>query len=400
MSNGGSSRVTISGQSNGGRRGWRASTGSWPRYTPTRTAVSSSSPMPRTPTWRSAWNLGCPREDPLGRAAASDARGISRAMRLITRSGLVDIMLMSASSSYALTFRETLFDNSPRHPAVRANDTTDVHLAAADRRRSPVAPVPHCQPRPRPVRAPRMWPPSRRHPRRNLGLYSVTFDDDLGPRHRDPRAVPRVSRMKPAEGFRYFLEVFDPNIPNAVAPDILPRYINDMISSNACRGCSRAGRSSSRWSTTAPRRWKNCSVMTRTWSSEFSAAGLGRRSTLSNCSRTLRSTRAKVAVRPQDQQRTENQLAFVQFLRLIVDGVINTIEAVKAYHAVLGRIGDPPASPARRGPQGPGHDDELRRNLHVRRRPRRQASACPCSSGCGCGYTCPQKRHHVPVPQP
>ena len=50
-------------------------------------------------------------------------------MRLITRSGLVDIMLMSASSNHALTFRERLFDNSPVTPAVRANDTTDIHLA-------------------------------------------------------------------------------------------------------------------------------------------------------------------------------------------------------------------------------------------------------------------------------
>ena len=32
------------------------------------------------------------------------------------------------------------------------------------------------------------------------------------------------------KGFRYFLEVFDPNVPGAVAPDVLPRYLNDMIS--------------------------------------------------------------------------------------------------------------------------------------------------------------------------
>src|SRR6188508_843988 len=50
-------------------------------------------------------------------------------MRLITRQGLVDIMLMSASSSHALTIRERLFENSTVTPAVRANDTTDVHLA-------------------------------------------------------------------------------------------------------------------------------------------------------------------------------------------------------------------------------------------------------------------------------
>ena len=50
-------------------------------------------------------------------------------MRIITRSALVDIMLMSASSNHALTFRERLFENSPVTPAVRANDTTDIHLA-------------------------------------------------------------------------------------------------------------------------------------------------------------------------------------------------------------------------------------------------------------------------------
>src|SRR5277367_5835427 len=50
-------------------------------------------------------------------------------MRLITRSALVDIMLMSANSNHALTFRERLFDETPVTPAVRANDTTDIHLA-------------------------------------------------------------------------------------------------------------------------------------------------------------------------------------------------------------------------------------------------------------------------------
>src|SRR3954471_9758357 len=50
-------------------------------------------------------------------------------MRLLTRQGLIDIMLMSASTSHALTIRERLFDDSHVTPAVRANDTTDIHLA-------------------------------------------------------------------------------------------------------------------------------------------------------------------------------------------------------------------------------------------------------------------------------
>src|SRR6476469_5203449 len=49
-------------------------------------------------------------------------------MREIVRQGLVDIMLMSASSSEHLTIRARLFENSKVTPAVRANDTTDIHL--------------------------------------------------------------------------------------------------------------------------------------------------------------------------------------------------------------------------------------------------------------------------------
>src|SRR2546430_4618265 len=51
-------------------------------------------------------------------------------MRQIVKQGLTDIVLMSASTSELLTIKERLFDNSPITPAVRANDTTDIHLPA------------------------------------------------------------------------------------------------------------------------------------------------------------------------------------------------------------------------------------------------------------------------------
>src|SRR5436305_5373356 len=46
----------------------------------------------------------------------------------IVRQGLVDIMLMSASTSEVLTLHKRIFDGSPVTPAVRANDTTDIHI--------------------------------------------------------------------------------------------------------------------------------------------------------------------------------------------------------------------------------------------------------------------------------
>src|SRR3982751_5056595 len=51
-------------------------------------------------------------------------------MREVARQGLIDIMLMSASTSEQLTIRERLFDRTAVTPAVRSNDTTDIHLPA------------------------------------------------------------------------------------------------------------------------------------------------------------------------------------------------------------------------------------------------------------------------------
>src|SRR5687768_15708047 len=76
-----------------------------------------------------AFGLAAPGKDPLTGKLRSLADYRDQ-MREVTRQGLVDIMLMSASSSEQLTIRERIFDGSTVTPAVRANDTTDIHLPA------------------------------------------------------------------------------------------------------------------------------------------------------------------------------------------------------------------------------------------------------------------------------
>src|SRR5260370_19877085 len=49
-------------------------------------------------------------------------------IREIVAQGLVDIMIMSASTSEVLTIQERIFEHSTVTPAVRANDTTDIHV--------------------------------------------------------------------------------------------------------------------------------------------------------------------------------------------------------------------------------------------------------------------------------
>src|ERR1700746_4125967 len=49
----------------------------------------------------------------------------------IVAQGLVDIMLMSASTSEVLTIHQRIFDRSHVTPAARVNDTTDIHIVRA-----------------------------------------------------------------------------------------------------------------------------------------------------------------------------------------------------------------------------------------------------------------------------
>src|SRR6266852_4651075 len=46
----------------------------------------------------------------------------------IVEQAMVDVMLMSASTSEVLTIHKRIFDKSPVTPAARVNDTTDIHI--------------------------------------------------------------------------------------------------------------------------------------------------------------------------------------------------------------------------------------------------------------------------------
>src|SRR5438874_7907322 len=147
----------------------------------------------------------------------------------IVEQKLVDIMLMSASTSEVLTIHKRLFDNSPVTPAARANDTTDIPIVHGSR--YPTHPS-------LPFRTATLdhiqcgrWncKPEERHVGANLGLYSITFNNDP---ELDREALEQYKLFRleaEAKGFRHFLEVFDPNRPEAVAPDKLPGFINDVI---------------------------------------------------------------------------------------------------------------------------------------------------------------------------
>jgi hypothetical protein len=263
-------------------------------------------------------------------------------IRQIIRSELVDIMLMSAATCEKLAIEEKLFENSPVTPAARANDTTDIHLARGGRVHE-AGSLPFRSASLDHIQCGHLdCAPGERRAGADLGLYSVTFNNDA---EKDRHALEQFKLFREEaerKGFRYFLEVFDPNLPGAVAPDQLGAFINDCIA-RALAGVARAGRP--QFLKIVYHGPEALEELVR-FDPHLVVGILGGSSgTTRDAFQLLYDAKkygARVALFGRKINNSENQLAFIEFLRLIADGHLEPEEAVRAYHAVLARLQIPP----------------------------------------------------------
>jgi hypothetical protein len=263
----------------------------------------------------------------------------------IVEQGLVDIMLMSASTSEVLTIHQRLFDHSPVTPAARANDTTDIHILRGgkfpDEPSLPfrTATLDHiqcghldCAPAERTLGA-------------DLGLYSITFTNDPA---LDRAALEEYKQFRleaERKGFRHFLEVFDPNVSGAVAPDLIPGFINDAIVRTLGGVTSKGRPLFLKVVYHGPRAMEELVHY-----DPHLIVGIlgGSAGTTYDAFKLLSEARkygARVALFGRKINNAENQLAFVRFLRWIADGDLGPEEAVRAYHGVLQQLGIAPHRP-------------------------------------------------------
>ena len=139
-----------------------------------------------------------------------------RAIEAMNQSGLVDVMLMSASTAETLGNRQ-LFENSPVTPAVRMNDTSDIWLARGSQYRE-FASRPFASTYPEAIQS-----------YSDLGLYSMTFSNQLEGDLESLQCYRRFRRDTSDTKLRHFLEVFNPAFDIGIAASELGHYINDMI---------------------------------------------------------------------------------------------------------------------------------------------------------------------------
>jgi hypothetical protein len=150
-------------------------------------------------------------------------------IQAIVEQGVVDIMLTSASNLERLHERG-VFADSPVKPAIRANDTTDCWAGVRHGRYAKHPSRPFRSANLRRVMFGTDSPaPGMKVTGTDLGLYSVTFLNEAAA---DARALEEFALFRneaAAIGFKYFYEVFNPNVESGLNRQQLGEYINDSI---------------------------------------------------------------------------------------------------------------------------------------------------------------------------
>ena len=252
----------------------------------------------------------------------------------IVQQDIVDIMLVSASNLELLNERE-VFHNSAVKPAIRANDTTDIwRCRGATYHNSPS----------RPFRSANlshvMYGAAEPTPDKgivgtDLGLYSITFNNDIDA---DVRSLEHFTAFRAdavAHGFKYFLEVFNPNVDTGIDPKLVPHYINDVIL-RCLAGVTQAERPQFlKIAYNGPKALEELASFDPSLVVGVLGGGAG---TTRDCFELIYQAErygARVALFGRKINLAENPLTMVAFMRQVADGSIAPAEAVKAYHGEL-----------------------------------------------------------------
>ncbi len=289
-----------------------------------------------------AWGLAAPGKSPEHYADEAKFRTLEeyrQIMRELVAQGLIDIMLMSASTNEVLTIEERLFDTSHVTPAVRANDTTDIWLATGTGRYGSqpsqpfrTATIDHI------MCGKLQCDPGEKRLGADLGLYSVTFNNDVDLDRRSLEAYKEFRLEAEAKGFRHFLEVFSPNACENHPPADTARFVNDNIV-RALAGVTKRGRPLFlKIPYYGPAAMEALAGYDRSLVVGILGGSAGTTLDAFAMLHDAKKYGARVALFGRKINNSEHQLTFVKYLRAIADGEIAPAEAVRAYHGDLQRL--------------------------------------------------------------
>ena len=289
-----------------------------------------------------AFGVGAPGRSPEQHARETRSKSLAEyreQIRDVIRQQIVDIVLMSASTSEVLCLQERMFDNSFVTPAVRANDATDIHLPRGGTVHLEAA---------RPFRTATLdhaqcghldCQPAERGGGVDLGLYSVTFNNRCELDLLTLENYKKFREEAERHGFRHFLEVFDPNAPHGLAPEQVPAFINDVVARTLAGVAAKGRPLFLKMVYHGPQALEELVTYDPHLIVGVLGGAAGTTLDAFQLIHDVRKYGGRAALFGRKINQAECQLAFIEFLRLVVDGEITPVEAVRAYHNVLAKLG-------------------------------------------------------------
>jgi hypothetical protein len=305
-------------------------------------------------------------------------------IREVVHQGLIDIMLTSAHVNEQLAIKEGLFRHSSVTPAARANDTTDIWaIRHGSYLADPALPfrsatIDHIQ-----CGRIECDRSTDQFPGANLGLYSVTFVNQLQQDRETLRWFKEFREEAERKQFRYFLEVFDPNVATGLPPEKLAEFINDQILRNLA-GVTEAGRPLFlKIVYHGPRALEELVQYDPNLVVGILGGSAGTTYDAFKLIHDAQKYGARVALFGRKINHAEHQLAFIEMLRFITDGRLSPEEAVRAYHGVLQAKGIRPNRPLEQDllltDQAMSYGGDVRRKSVSITHPRTRATTSPAA---------------------
>ncbi len=240
----------------------------------------------------------------------------------VVKQGIVDIMLVAASSQEAVA-ATGVYKKSHVTPAIRANDATDIWRARGSSYAKEFA---------RPFRTANLA-----HCKKfsDLGLYSVTFNNDLSADYAHLEAYNEFRAEASKLKFRHFLEVFNPNAPKNLSPEQMPFFVNDNIL-RCIGGMTKADRP---LFLKMPFNGRKAMEELASYDTELVVGILGGGGgTTRDCLELIHQgekSGARVALFGRKIKLAESPLDLLALFRPVIERDMTPEEAVKQYHAIL-----------------------------------------------------------------
>jgi hypothetical protein len=256
-------------------------------------------------------------------------------IRDVIKQGIVDIMLLSASNIETLAMEERLFENSAVTPAARANDTSDIWAVRGGKYPGEASRSFRTATLDR-IMYGRVDPnPDEKIVGANLGLYSITFTNDLDAEHYALREFYEFRVEAERKGFRYLLEVFNPNIEPDIAETDIPAFVNDHVI-RSLAGVTKRGRPLFlKIAYNGPKALNELVSYDPHLIVGILGGSAGTTYEAFKLIADAQKYGARVALFGRKINLSEHPLSFIEMLRRIVDHQITPEEAVKAYHKAL-----------------------------------------------------------------